>query len=550
MAPKNLSKTKETTQLVMTTQQQEVQQNNTFAEQPTMQLNQEVHPAVQMLQNQIEEKMPLETAQMDSVEMAEKAYEEVHGKKSESKSTRWNIKRNVKRKSNRVSNLKKAENEFETEKQKMTPSQESVYKELENLDLSVLQVKNDEQFIEKYQQLSRAIYLAEQAKNWAGIVEGEKAKQRMTKVAVTRKAIEKIRPFFEAKKQIMNNPYYVLLQGSDVKQMSSEEMQKRYETAQQEGKQELAEFYKAVLQMESLKKQGNYLKEPDAAAESARQEEKEWRKEVMSLRREQLVKLRIDKETDPKIIEEIQTRAKWSLMAQEADEKQLENRNKKIDMIEQQVPETKEVFGGKRQWFAVMSSQMSDEQLISRYRKLASSDLDVRTEEVIQLFKEYIEMDLSCFKLGSPEALLENAENNLWLINAGFQLAGLMEWVLADGMEIPMEIREQLWKRYEFFCRISKTYKGEVETMQHVAYGLMTEKEMPKTEDEIMMLMTTGEYEELKDFAGKLVTGMMEDESLQELDKNVPVEEQWKNHKATPMPDKFFTKKEREQKNQ
>ena len=152
MAPKNLSKTKETTQVVMTTQQQEVQQNNVFAEQPTMQLTQEEHPAVQMLQNQIEEKMPLETAQMDSVEMAEKAYEEVHGRKSESKSTRWNIKRNVKRKSNRVSNLKKAENEFETEKQKMTPSQESVYKELENLDLSVLQVKNDEEFIEKYQQ--------------------------------------------------------------------------------------------------------------------------------------------------------------------------------------------------------------------------------------------------------------------------------------------------------------------------------------------------------------------------------------------------------------
>ena len=173
----------------------------------------------------------------------------------------------------------------------------------------------------------------------------------------------------------------------------------------------------------------------------------------------------------------------------------------------------------------------------------------VRTEEVIQLLKEYIEMDLSCFKLGSPEALLENAENNLWLINAGFQLAGLIEWVLPAGMEIPMEIREQLWKRYEFFCRISKTYKSDMEIMQHVAYGLMTEKEMPKTEEEIMALMATGEYDELRDIAAKIASGMMEVEGVQELDREIPVEEQWKTHKATPMPDKFFTKKEREQKN-
>jgi hypothetical protein len=547
MAPKNLSKTKETTRLVMTTQQQEVQQNNGFAEQPTMQLTQEEHPAVQMLQNQVEEKMPLETAQMDSVEMAEKAYEEVHGRKSESKGTRWNIKRNVKRKNNRVSNLKKAENEFETEKQKMTPSQESVYKELENLDLSVLQVKNDEEFIEKYQQLSRAIYLAEQAKNWAGIVEGEKANQRMTKVAVTRKAIEKIRPFFEAKKQIMNNPYYVLLQGSDVKQMSSEEMQKRYEAAKQEGKQELAEFYKAVLHMESLKTQGNYLKEPEAAAEAARQEEKEWRSEVKLLRREYLVNSRLAKETDPTVIEELKARANLSLMAHQIYEKRESIEEKKKEMLKEKVPETKK-FDGQRQWFAMINPNMSEDALISRYKKLASDNLDERTDEVIKVFEEFTKVDFSTFKVGSMEEVMENLEYNIWLANAGFQLEGLMEWVLAAGMKIPMELRQQVWEHYEFFNRVSKIYTGAVNVLQHAGYGTMTEAEMPKTMEDAIMLGNDGDQiDDIRHFASQIMVKMADADGL-ELDANTSIEEQWKNHKVLPMSKSFFTQEEREQK--
>ena len=549
MAPKSLNKTKETTQMVMATQQQEVQQNNTFAEQPTMQLNQEAHPAVQMLQNQIEEKMPLETAQMDSVEMAEKAYEEVHGRKSQSKSTRWNMKRNVMRKQNRVNNLKKAENEFETEKQKMTPSQESVYKELENLDLSVLQVKNDEEFIEKYQQLSRAIYLAEQAKNWAGIVEGAVADKNMdqVKVAITRKAIEKIRPFFEAKKQIMNNPYYVLLQKSDIEKMSPEEMQRRYDTAKQEGKQELAKFYEAVLHMESLKTQGNYLKEPEAAVVAARQGVKEWRSEVKLLRREYLVNSRLAKETDPTVIEELKARANLSLMAHQIYEKRESIEEKKKEMLKEKVPETKK-FDGQRQWFAMINPNMSEDALISRYKKLASDNLDERTDEVIKVFEEFTKVDFSTFKVGSMEEVMENLEYNIWLANAGFQLEGLMQWVLAAGMKIPMELRQQVWEHYEFFNRVSKIYTGAVNVLQHAGYGTMTEAEMPKTMEDAIMLGNDGDQiDEIRHFASQIMVKMADADGL-ELDANTSIEEQWKNHKVLPMSKSFFTQEEREQK--
>ena len=547
-----INKTKEAAPIIMTAQQQEVQQNNAFTEQPTMQLNQEAHPAFEVLQNEIEEQMPLETAEMDeSMQLAEKAYEEVHGKKCESKGTRWNIKRNVKRKKNRVSNLKQAENAFEAEKQKMDINEESVYKELEDFDLSVLQVKNDDEFIEKYDKLSRAIYLAEQAKKWIGRDGAEKDGNKIVDVpaVLARITIEKFRPFFEAKKQIIKNPYYVLLRRSDIQKMSQEEKQQRRNAAQEAGNQELADFYEAVLHMESLKEKGNYLKEPEKAIEAAKtlDEQEKWKQEARSVRHEYLMNRRLEREKDPKVIEELKIRTKWSAMARQADENQKENRSKKQDMLEEKIPGIKEVFGsGQRQWFAVISPHMSDEQLISRYKKLSSSDVDVRSEEIIQVFKEYIEMDLSCFKFGSAEAVMTNIEDNLWLLNAGFQLAGLMEWALKAGLKIPMELREQLWKRYEFFCRISKAYKSEVEVLQHMAYDLITEDEMPKTLEDCMMLMETGEYAELKDMTGKIATGMMEIPELT-LDKTIPVEEQWKTHTATPMKNTFYTMEEREQ---
>lgn len=124
---------------------------------------------------------------------------------------------------------------------------------------------------------------------------------------------------------------------------------------------------------------------------------------------------------------------------------------------------------------------MTDEQIRMRVRNLASPNPEERYQEYDRIFDQVLNIDLSQFHdLDSDEGLLRQAEQLMVDGNPYIQIWGLVKHALSDGMQIPLERKQQLWKRYSFLISLTTLVKARLNCIASEGYGDLLPEEEPK----------------------------------------------------------------------
>lgn len=142
---------------------------------------------------------------------------------------------------------------------------------------------------------------------------------------------------------------------------------------------------------------------------------------------------------------------------------------------------------------------MSDEKIAQRAQNLSGEDEKTRHAEYDRIFDDLLKMDLSPFeKLDTDEKLVDKTEMILQCGEVGMEVWAVLKTALADHMEIPMERREEIWKRYNYLIMLTNLLKGRLDLIARDGYGEFTQEEEPKSPEQASEMLEQKDIGDLR----------------------------------------------------
>ena len=114
----------------------------------------------------------------------------------------------------------------------------------------------------------------------------------------------------------------------------------------------------------------------------------------------------------------------------------------------------------------------------------------MRFREYDAVFDELLHEDLSKYQIATDEQMLESAAKNKYHVmytkNAHIQVWEIVKMALKEGMKIPQERLEAIWKAYSFYFEVANLYRTRMKIMSGPFYGDVLPDEEPDTEEKVM----------------------------------------------------------------
>lgn len=262
----------------------------------------------------------------------------------------------------------------------------------------------------------------------------------------------------------------------------------------------------------------NELYEEDMKVQWNTEQEEEQRAEELAQRKE--------------LIESARKAVKWIS----------EEETRKAELIVS-VPEYDHAQYKNRVFQAQINHMMHLEEQKQRLLNFASTDKNVRFAEYQASIDRMMTCDLSRFKIGTDAQLLENVEENMDLLNSFAQISELTILAIGQGMEIPKERREEIWKRYSFFIDLKGFYESQLKLMSMDGYAQHTAAEEPKTLEETEKVLKKAEASVQRDQISYYATMMTKYVNVADggslLDRTKTVQELWDSYEPPKMHEKL-----------
>ena len=308
----------------------------------------------------------------------------------------------------------------------------------------------------------------------------------------------RLEPYIQAKYDLITSPYYSLLRKADLDALSDEQLKQRLDQAGEN----MQSFYDTVSKLREMRKDARALMADPAAfeeEETKKQLQETTRKAVQAKETGRRLDLKYEIEeyeqelserreknrkemekNNPKYFQVQETRRKLQAPAQKA----IEIANAHIEVnrmvnsrLSEQALKSKD---GKRCLGNLMSPGMTEEERIARFEAYGSDDPNMRFAEYDKVFDELLNMDLSRFKIATDEEILENAGENLIILQQYHDLQAYLDHVLKDGMKIPDERLKAIRKLHHFMEDLYDFYWGRVNLLANTEYELLSEDENPE----------------------------------------------------------------------
>lgn len=217
---------------------------------------------------------------------------------------------------------------------------------------------------------------------------------------------------------------------------------------------------------------------------------------------------------------------------------------KKRNEVSGQVPEFKNAKYNDRRYRCLVSPLMPEEEMKQHFRNLASTDEKVRFREYEDAIERMMTFDLSQLEIRTDEQILEHAVENQLLFNQFSQITDLAKAAIAQGMEIPQERRQAIWKRYCFLLDLKALIDSRLTIMQWNEYGECTAGEEPKTREEALdmlaMAQKTLNTDKINFYAG-ISAGFVAGKKA--LNRKKTVQELWDSYQAPEMDEELKASK-------
>lgn len=524
----------------------EIQRTQQAAEQ-TQNMQQPVQQNAQTQQNvqqfwtedmELQEQIPMQ--QENLTEEMESAYEKVHGQKMGVKSRIWRTERTTKKKRARRGHIKKEEYRFlhnrivmaETSglnalaeqkpelagmlrqwmdlsgtKKSMQDNREMVEKfsgdrnaefegilsmvrQFDKLDLGSYKNMSDENMSKNYYRIKQQAEQAGAIRNLTDYMlknGGSIDEQLLLRVRVKAQYLsEYMSHGLRSRISLMESPYYHLLRQSDTNKLSKEELTTRISNS--EGK--LKEYYFQLRNLLSVKQSkiddpGQYLKDKNVLNMEKMLVDKS--RKIYRQEQERLAKYEREKQEDPKRAAALAERRQRIDQANHITKTQAARDNNLRNDIFENIPE----YENNRQQMAQMNEEMPRERRLQRFRNFSSQDPEVRFREYDAVFDELLNEDISKYQIATDEQILESAAKNKYHVmytnNAYIQVWEMVKTAMRDeGMKIPQERLEAIWKSYCFFMDVANLYRTRMKIMCGPFYGDVLPDEEPDTEEKVM----------------------------------------------------------------
>ena len=423
----------------------------------------------------------------------------------------------------------------------MQQERRRLLEEFEQLDLNAWKSLTDEQIAEHYMEIMQR---SEQAKYIMDLLQyyliagGSCEDQFKARINAKGLYLGELHLRVSMHVALMANPNYGRIKKADIRELSDAELKNLSTQGKDE---ELKNYYNTSYRLRTMTANQQAVADPDRFVQ------KQMANGNFHLLHMDKIRSRYEREKQDK---EKMQRAKA-----------LEERR---DRFERAVRVTQDV-SGERKWITELIEQvpggmqlqryvkvfvdipgMTDEQIQQRTRRLASKDAKERYAEYDQIFDEMLSLDLSRFQhLDSEEGLLRNAKELLRYGNMWMQIGALLNHALSDGMEIPLERRKLIWKRYSFLISLSDLCKKRIDLMATEGYGEFLPDELPKTVEE-----ASKKYDELKKelkredprlrFLTDIMPVLMKEQEENKIDLSRPLEEQWDAYVAPPIMQQYL----------
>lgn len=419
--------------------------------------------------------------------------------------------------------------------------------EFEQLDLNAWKSLTDGQIEEHYMEIMQR---SEQAKyimdllQYYLIVGGSCEDQFKARITAKRTYLNQLRQHVSMRVACMANPNYVRIKRADIRELSDAELK----SLSLQGKdEELKDYYKTEHSLRNMTDTQRTVADPDRFIQE------QMANVNSNLVHMDKIRSRYEKEKNDADKEKVQRaqaleerRERFARAVRITQE--VSGERKWITELVDQVPGGREIERFPKAF--MQTPGMTDEQIQQRARRLASKDMKERYAEYDKIFDEILSLDLSRFQhLDSEEGLLRNAKELLMYGNMWMQIDSLMSYALSRGMEIPVERRRLIWKRYHFLSSLTNLCKKRIELMATEGYGEYLPDELPKTVEEASEM-----YDKLKldtmhprkrfltDIMPVLMEGQQGTEKQQgtKIDLSRPLEEQWNAYEAPPIMQKYL----------
>ena len=381
-----------------------------------------------------------------------------------------------------------------------------MFKTMEKWNLDDYKNLNDQTISERYYDLKDKIEKAKALryllKDAAGIGIASSVEYQ-AKINARCEFFIRLEPYIQAKYELITSPYYSLLRKADLDALSDEQLKQ-----QEQAGGNTQSFYRSVYMLRKMREDARALMaEPSDAVERMTQEllpetreqkrqaeendrrlsqeerEREAKQQELEVeqyerdRKERQAQERKEKPERARVLDE---RRKLSELAREAVRKETDIFNRIIAIFDSLSANVQMKLKDPRDLKAMIEPEMTDEQMRQRFENFASDDPQVRHAEYEKVFERMMNQDLSQFRIATDEDFLYHAAENLRLLDGFIQMKLFMERALKDKMEISTERREEILKKYRFFCMLSRWYEGHLSTMAETEYGETLPEELPK----------------------------------------------------------------------
>ena len=485
---------------------------------------------------ELEEQIPIQ--QENLTEEMHSAYEKVHGEKMGKKQRVWRTERTTKKKRARGENLVKEERRYlhnrrvidersgmseivkdkpilgyylrnwmdlsgtqkaeqfnRTLAEKLSGDRDAELEAIQmamdrfdKIDLKVYADLSDEKIVRNYYELQDIFQkmtsiepMYEYLLKHGGNADDEQMQRIHVKIAY----FKQLQEVLEFKKVYMKNPYYSLLRTSDAASLSDEELKKR--DGSTEGA--LREYYHTILDLRRNKKRFDELENPDAYLKDAKRLERAEKKVKNSKAKQEANQKRyeryeMEKQKDPVRAAALEKRRQLIDEMREFGDEWKMRRDNLGFTIKNHVPD----YEKRRDTSAQRDDTMSKEELTQRYQNFASKDPKVKLDEYNKVIDEMLDDDLSQYHIETDDAALETMKKDRmklrFKLDAYSHIWRLMSEGIKEGLQVTEERKQNIWKKYSFYCYLGKFYDSIPFYMQEDYYGETTPEQEPKTFEE------------------------------------------------------------------